>query len=135
MGSFEIIEHTADVGIVARGATLAELFEQAARGLADISGTWTPGAPEKTVQIDLDARDLEALMVDWLNELMYLQEIHDAHYASVDVTEMSEGRLQATIGLSTGKEWTGTAVKAATFHKLLVERRSDEWYSRVYVDV
>lgn len=135
MGSYEIVEHTADVGIVARASTLAELFEQAARGLADISGTWTPGTAEKRVQIDLDSRDLEGLMVDWLNELMYLQEIHDAHYASVDVTEISEQQLRATIGLSVGKEWTGTAVKAATFHKLVVEQRSDEWFTRVYVDV
>src|SRR5687767_2854151 len=120
MGSFEIVEHTADVGIVARAATLAELFEQAARGLADISGTWTPGAPEKRVQIDLDAPDLPALMVDWLDELMYLQETNDAHYASVDVTDVSEKHLEALIGLNPGEEWSGTAVKAATFHKLVV---------------
>lgn len=135
MGSFEIIEHTADVGIVARGATATELFEQAARGLADISGTWTPGAPDRHVQVDLDAPDLGALMVDWLNELMYLQEINDAHYSSVEVRWVSDRRLQASIGLSAGAEWTGTAVKAATFHKLVVEQRSDEWFARVYVDV
>ena len=135
MGSFEIIEHTADVGIEARSASLSELFELAARGLADISGTWTPGAPDRLIEFELDAPDLPALMVDWLNELMYLQEIHDAHYASVKVAEISEKRLKAVVGLSAGKEWTGTAVKAATFHKLVVEERSEEWFTRVYVDV
>ena len=135
MGSFEIIEHTADVGIAAEAATLPELFEQAARGLADISGTWTPGAPEKEVRVQLDARDLPALMVDWLNELMYLQEIHDAHYSSVVVERVDQGRLDAKVGLTATDRGTGTAVKAATFHKLVVEPRSEGWFTRVYVDV
>lgn len=135
MGSFEIIEHTADVGITARAETLTELFEQAARGLADISGTWASGPGETVIEVELEAPDLGALMVDWLNELMYLQEIHDAAYSSVTVTEVAAGVLKARVGLVKTAEETGTAVKAATWHQLVVEERSDGWFTRVYVDV
>lgn len=135
MGSFEIIEHTADVGIAAEAATLPELFEQAARGLADISGTWTPGAPDLEIDIQLSGGDLGAVMVDWLNELMYLQEIHDAHYSAFEVKKVDQETVVAVVGLSTATRGTGTAVKAATFHKLVVEQRSKGWFARVYVDV
>lgn len=135
MGSFEIIEHTADVGITARAETLTELFEQAARGLADISGTWHPGDPETEINIELEAPDLGALMVDWLNELMYLQEIHDAAYCALEVKAVGAGSLQATVGLTRSTGETGTAVKAATWHQLVVEERADGWFTRIYVDV
>lgn len=135
MGSFEIIEHTADVGIAARADTLGELFEQAALGLADISGTWVPNTPEIKIDVELVAPDLGALMVDWLNELMYLQEIHDAAYCAFEVGTVAEGSLRARVGLSRSTGETGTAVKAATWHGLVVEQRADGWFTRVYVDV
>ena len=46
MAGVELLEHTADVGIRARGATLEEAFEQATLGLAEVLGALAPGAPD-----------------------------------------------------------------------------------------
>src|ERR687895_726231 len=53
MGRFEILEHTADVGVRAVGASPEEAFEQATRGLADIVGIWQPdGGEEVPIEVE-----------------------------------------------------------------------------------
>ena len=72
MGSFEIIEHTADVGIRAHGATREELFEQATLGLAHIIGIATDRAGERLL-LRVTNDDVGALLVDWVPPLSHLQ--------------------------------------------------------------
>lgn len=132
MGSYEIIEHTADVGIRASGASLAELFEQAALALADIEGA-RAAVPAEAVPVSLEAPDAGALLVDWLNELIYLLEARGL-LASVTVHSASEHALQADVGLAPGRP-EGLAVKAATYHRLSVARAGPGWVAEVYLDV
>ena len=136
MGSFEIIEHTADVGIRAHGATLEDLFEQTARGLADITGAWKPGSGEP-VLIEVEARDLGGLLVDWLEEVLYLQDARDSVLRDIRLEHVADTSAVGTVSLAPrGEEvLAGTAVKAITFHRLRVEREGDHWVAEVYVDV
>ena len=80
---FELLEHTADVGIRARGATLEEAFEQATLGLAEVQGALAPGPEEgapdpeepsresrEAVAVEVSAADPGGLVVDWLNEVL-----------------------------------------------------------------
>lgn len=135
MGGFEIIEHTADVGIEARDATLEAVFEQTARGLFDILGAWDPGPGDET-RLSLEPADNAGLLVDWLNELLFVQDTRDIVFTGLEVGKVDGDGLRATI---TTKPRTmtldGTAVKAATFHRLKVEESSDGWTARVYLDV
>ena len=68
MKRFDIIDHTADVGIVAYGAELAEAFVNAAYAMftliADLEGV------KQTVsrEIEVEAEDQEGLLVRWLNK-------------------------------------------------------------------
>ena len=73
MGGFELLEHTADVGVRARGATLEEAFEQATLGLAEVLGGRRPG-PGDAVPVEVAAGDPGGLLVDWLNEVLWLHE-------------------------------------------------------------
>ena len=135
VGGFEIVEHTADVGIRAAGATLAETFEQATLGLAEIMGLRT-GEEENREPISVEADDLGALLVDWLSEVLYLLEVRDARLARVRVDEVGEGRATGRVVLSPrGSGVAGTQVKAITYHQLKVERTDAGWAARVYVDV
>ncbi len=135
VGSFEIIEHTADVGIRARGATLEEVFEQTTLGLIDILGVWRPGEGHE-IEISLEGRDHGGLLVDWLNEVLYVQESRDAVFTAVAVAEVSDDRVRGVVGVADRREPVeGTAVKAATFHRLEVRPDDDDWVATVYVDV
>jgi SHS2 domain-containing protein len=135
MGSFEIIEHTADVGIRAYGATREELFEQATLGLARIIGIVTDRAGER-VRVAVEAGDLGGLLVDWLSEVLYLHEVRDALLAGVRLGEVTERRAAGDVELVEREgEVEGTQVKAITYHGLKVEPDGDGWMAQVYVDV
>ena len=135
MGGFEIIEHTADVGIEATAPTLEGVFEQTAHGLFDILGAWDPGPGEETSLV-LEPADHAGLLVDWLNELLFLQDTQDIVFTALDVGKVDKDGLQATIGTKPRPTMLdGTAVKAATFHRLKVAEEGNGWIARVYLDV
>jgi protein archease len=136
MGEFEIIEHTADVGIRATGATLEEMFEQSTLGLADIMGIWHP-APGERAEISLEAPDLGALLVDWLSEVLWLHDSSDALLGAVEVERVGDGVASGSVVLvpREGRPVDGTQVKAITYHQLEVRRSGSEWTARLFVDV
>ena len=71
---YEIIEHTADIGIRVRGKEMKDLFTGSALAMFDIIAeriTATPSTPEKVV-IAQKANTIEDLLVYWLNELLSL---------------------------------------------------------------
>jgi SHS2 domain-containing protein len=136
MGGFELLEHTADVGIRARGATLEEAFEQATQGLAEVLGALRPG-PGETVAVEVTASDPGALLVDWLNEVLWLHEVRGhAGVAAVRVELVEGDRAAGAVTFSsTDPPAEGTFVKAVTYHRLRVVRDAGGWLAEVYLDV
>lgn len=136
MARFEILEHTADVGVRAVGDSLEEAFAQATRGLADIVGIWHPDGGDE-VTIELEGGDAGALLVDWLSEVLYLHDARDAVLAGVRVDEVAAGRVRGVISLAPREDRAveGTQVKAITYHQLRVERLDGNWIVEVYLDV
>jgi SHS2 domain-containing protein len=129
----ELLEHTADVGLRVWAATLDELFAESAAGLIDVMGT-AVGPADRRESVDLEARDLGALFVDWLSEVLFLFEARDIVPRAIDVhVERDPWRLRATIEGPSAERFTqsGPAVKAVTYHGLHV----DENEARVYLDV
>lgn len=134
MARHEIIEHTADVGIEAEASSPEELFREVAIGLLEIEDVWRPG-PGDPLTVEVTGRDHGALLVAWIDELIYLQEAKDASVTDIEVIEVTDRDLQARIYLGPGTPSSGTAVKAATFHRLSVEREGQIWRARVYLDI
>jgi SHS2 domain-containing protein len=133
---FELLEHTADVGIRARGATLEEAFEQATLGLAEVQGALTPG-PGETVAVEVSAADLGGLLVDWLNEVLWLAETRQAAPGGIRVERVGNGTARGSVTFSSGGPApAGTFVKAVTYHRLRVEPDpGGGWLVEVYLDV
>jgi SHS2 domain-containing protein len=142
VAGFELLEHTADVGIRARGATLEEAFEQATLGLAEVLGALAPG-PGEAVAVAVSAPDPGGLLVDWLNEVLWLRETRDAWLAGVQVDRVGEGAAVGSVSFrSKGPAEEGdpapdgTFVKAVTYHRLRVEPDpAGGWLIEVYLDV
>lgn len=139
MARFEILEHTADVGIKAEAVDLPGVFEQAALGLLDIIGTWAPDRrATEQVEVDVEADDPGALLVDWLGEILYVHDSRDAVVTSLDMTGATPRRAAARVGIAPREEDSyegGTQVKAITYHRLAVEEGPGGWSATVYVDV
>ncbi len=153
MGSFEILDHTADVGIRAQGASLEEVFEQAGRGLADIIGIWkassaagrTDSVEAQQLGVELRARDLGGLLVDWPGEIVYLSDVKEVFLTRIRVEAVTgQGGVGPGNCRASGRLWLepriggevlGTPVKAITYHRLKVVPDSTGWSAEIYVDV
>ena len=133
---FEILEHTADVGLQLEGDTLEEVFQAAGEGFATLQGAWFPGVGEER-QVEVRAVDNAGLLAAWINELLYLQEAEDAVFGGFDVKRVDDGALQAVVRLTprAERELEAVGVKAATYHRLRLERGSAGWTADVYLDV
>ena len=133
-GRFEEIEHTADVAIRVWGRDLAELFANAAYGmacqLADLDGVTS------TVQraLTLEAFDVETLLVAWLGELLYLGERDGCVFVAFDIAEIASTKLDATV--RGGKAHRHRShIKAVTFSGLEVQQTDDGYETTVVFDV
>jgi SHS2 domain-containing protein len=135
-GRYEILEHTADVGIAAAGETLEEVFEAAGEALAGLLDAWFPGEGEPR-DATVEAPDQEALLVGWLDELLYLHEAHDLVFGGFAVRDVSAGTLRASVTAASrgDRVLEGVGVKAATYHDIEVAEHPDGWRTRVYLDV
>lgn len=136
-GRVEILEHTADVGLRIFGDTPEEVLEAAALGLTTLEGAWYPGeGRERSVQVE--APDLPALLVAWLDELLYLRDAEDAVFGgfAVDVSEHGP-RLEARVRTAPrgDRVLESAGVKAATYHGLRFQRKNAGWMADVYLDV
>ncbi len=132
---FEILEHTADVGVRGWGDTVEEAFRQATLGLLDIVGVWQP-APGEREDIEVQAHDLGALLVDWLGEVLYLQDTRDVVVSGLEVSSVQQGRAAGWVELAPRpEEIEGTAVKAITYHQLEVAEQEGRWVAQVFLDI
>ena len=134
---YELLEHTADVGIRARGPTLEAAFEQATRGLAEVLGALAPEGSTEPVAVEVSAGDPGGLLVDWLNEVLWLREVHQARMAGVRVERVGDGTAAGWVAFSgDDPPPDGTLVKAVTYHRLRVEPGpGGGWLIEVYLDV
>lgn len=135
---FEILEHTADAGIVAHGGSLAELFANAATGMftlmADLEGVRQ--AEER--QIDIEARDCEGLLVRWLTELLYYLDAEEMLFSRFDVEEIGDRRLRARAfgeRIDRERHRLHFGVKAVTRHMLEVAPEDGGYRAQVLFDI
>ena len=122
---FEIINHTADVGIIAYGADMNETFANAARALFSLITELDDVEEVVHRDIELTAPDQESLLVEWLNELIYLFDAENIIFKRFDVTQLSQTHLKArSYGheVDSSKHKLKTGVKAATYHMLKIDK-------------
>ena len=135
---YELIEHTADIGVHAWGATPADVFEQAARALFSLVCDPREVDERETVEVALEAEAQDLLLAAWLNELLYIFEARRLVLTRFEVLEVGEKSLRARV---TGEPMDGErhvlcgGVKAATLHDLALEKREGGWEGFVLLDV
>ena len=131
---FEEIEHTADIAIRIRGRDLAELFANAAYGMA--CQLADPDAVTQTneQQIELDGYDTETLLVSWLEELLYLGERDECVFTTFDMLEVAPTQLRAVVRGGRVQEY-GAHIKAVTFNELEIVQTDTGYETTVVFDV
>jgi riboflavin kinase/FMN adenylyltransferase len=146
------IAHTADRALWVWGESLPDLFVGAARGMFSMMADTNDLVATEQREVRLQALDAETLLVDWLNELLYLTEstgllfgswsVDSLAFAPTAVSQPSgqpaAGSGSATLVARAGGapgDVTGAHIKAATFHDLALVRGDQGWSTIVTFDV
>jgi len=122
---FEFINHTADVGIIAYGADMSQAFANAARALFSLITELDDVAEVIQRDIELTATDVESLLVEWLNELVYQFDTESILFKRFDIIQLNNTRLKARgygEKVDRSKHKLKIGVKAATYHMLKVDK-------------
>lgn len=131
---FEEVEHTADIAIRVWGSDLAELFTNAAYGMACQLANAEVVVAETEREVQIEAEDLELLLVEWLSELLYLGEKDGVVFTEFDVLEMRPGSLQAIARGGPVEEYQGH-IKAVTFSELDIKETARGYETIIVFDV
>ena len=135
---YELVDHTADIGVHAWGHTREEVFELAAEGMFSlICDPMTIGTTQ-TVDVEVDATQPDLLLAAWLNELLFRFEATRIIFETFEVTELSDTRLKARVGgepLDPSRHAVCGGVKAATLHNLSLQPSPGGWDGFVLLDV
>ncbi|HYL12190.1 MAG TPA: archease [Terriglobales bacterium] len=134
MADFEEIEHTADWAFRARGQDLAQLLENAAQAMSAFGRAKARAEPSVAREVEVRGIDRETLLVNWLNEILYLEQTRDEIYDRFQVSEASDSHLRAKL-YGRPSAGTGSHIKAATFHNLQVRQTPEGFEATVVLDV
>lgn len=140
------LDHTADVGLEARGGSKEEVLRAAARGLivllegdeerAGAHGSAAEGGPEpRERRITLEAGTLPELLRAWLRELLWLHEVDGLAYRDARFTVLETGRLEALVRCVPAAREPVREIKGVTLHGLRAEPAGEGWWARVIFDV
>ena len=140
---YEIIEHTADVGIKIFGKTKQELFRNAALGMFFIiTGSrkfFKQAKNKKYHSVRSEASSIEDLMVSWLNDLLYVHNIYHIILDDIIIKDFTEKFIQAEIGVVKIANYPyqmEREIKAVTYHNLhFFKNKKGQWEATVVFDI
>jgi SHS2 domain-containing protein len=135
---WEHFPHDADVGVRGFGPTVATAFEQAALALTSVITDLDSIRTERTVEVHCQAPDIELLLVDWLNALIYematRQMLFSEFHVRIDGTVLHGQVIGEKIDVLRHKP--AAEIKGATFSELEVAQAADGiWHAQCIVDV
>jgi SHS2 domain-containing protein len=137
---FDILDHTADVGIRAYGSKMGEAYANAAKAMFSIITNLEQVQGSLHRDVEVTALDREALLVEWLNELIFLFDVEHLLFNKFDIVLITDKRIKARCygeKVDKSRHELKIGIKAATYHMLKVESDTgkEEYQIQVLLDV
>ena len=141
---FELFEHKADIGVRGIGNTREQAFEECGKALFEAMVDTKKIQPLKNAKLSAKGTDLGALLVAYLNELLFLKDTKKMVYSKfrAKIRDLGEGKGLELEGVVFGEKFDAarhapkTDAKAATYSQLLAEKRADgKWVAQCIIDV
>ena len=135
---FEILEHPADVGFLAHGSSVEELFENSALAMMHIAGDVERVRETERREISATGENTESLLYAWLAEILAVMDAERLSLSRAEVTELSDGRVRGVVHgekFDREKHAAGVSIKAVTYHQFAIEKVESGWRARVYLDL
>ena len=138
MQPFRTLEHTADVGFEAFGATRPEVFANAARALMNLIVDLDTIHLSAEVPLEVKGPDPESMLVNWLSEILYLHDAEGWLFREFEIQNLQDDSLSAVARgekFERSRHQAKLLVKAITYHQLALEKAPGGWRAQVYVDI
>jgi SHS2 domain-containing protein len=138
MKRFEVLDHTADIGLIVYGEDLKSLFENAGKAFFHLITDLKKVRLRTEKRIEIRKESLERLMVDWLTELLYLHEVENLLFKEFKVESVGEKGLRARVkgeAFQEGVHVIKTGVKAVTYHQIEVRKGREGWRAQIIFDL
>jgi len=145
MKTYEIINHTADIGIRVYGKNLEVLFLNAARAMFEIILEIVKKKPifgkteHEKFLLNKQGNNVEEVFVSWLSELLYLFSTEGLIMDKADILKLDSSCIHAEVsGIIFSQEFyrIKTEIKAVTYHELVVRKTDRGGYeAQVIFDV
>ena len=121
---FEVIDHTADVGLRIYGRDRGELFVNAAKGLFSFIVDLNRVDSGIEIKVNLAANNREELLVAWLNELIFQFSARNFISKEFEIIDITNNEIAAKVfgeEVDLSKHEILSEIKAATYHELEIK--------------
>lgn len=129
MDKYKFFHHTADAKFQAFGQTLEETFAHAALAVASLMWDWEKIARNIEISVKVDGKDLEQLLVNFLEEILYLLDTRNFLMGSAENVslENKDGKWQLHAlfrgAMNSGEYEIYGDVKAITYNEIDISDR------------
>lgn len=130
---YEEIHHTADLALRVWGEGFHDMLRHAAEGMYDLMGARIEKTNSLEESFQITNGSHEEILVDFLNELLFLCDVHRRVLDAFQFSEMTDGIHVQAIGY--GLNSIQRPIKAVTFHNLQVEQSSSGYETVITLDV
>jgi SHS2 domain-containing protein len=150
MKHFEILDISGDVGLKAFGKNPEDAFINAAIGMYSLITDLGMIKEQKVIDVSVESDSMEGLLVSWLNELIFQFDAYGFIGGKIVITEFTPPltllprgggevcRLRASVSgedFDPERHESKLLIKAATYHRLRVEKTDDLWEINVIFDI
>jgi len=135
---YQIIDHTADLGIIVEGTDVKNLFIRAAQAMTDLMVEGDISKKTVMKDVSLQGEDFPDLMVKWLGEILYLFNGEKLLVHTIEIKSISPITLKSTLTLSSFEpehHQVKREIKAVTYHQISVDQVNDGWQARIIFDI
>jgi len=135
---FEMIEHTADIGVIGYGDDMAGAFESVAYGMFSIMAELAKYEPTEYRTVTAVGDDEVELLERFLSTLLVMFDAERLLPLDFEITEISPRQLTCRVlvrKIGDDIEWLGPQVKAVTYHQMAVEQKNGQWMAKAIFDV
>lgn len=132
--TYSFLDHPGEVELLLEAGSEQGIYSDALLALAELVDSGAAAGRQGERRIELAAGDRASLLVDWLNELVYLADVDGFVPGRIERLSLQEAALEATVGGRLDAE-PSSLVKAATLTGAVFAQHGPRWRARVVLDV
>ena len=133
MKKYEFFEHTADVKFKAYGNSLEEAYKNSALAFYNVMTDITKLKPASTLEIEVSSNTYEALLYDFLTELIFYVDTEGflgCDVSSLKITKKEEGfllkvKIKGTYIKNIDEAEVYSYVKSMTYNELIIDKKTN----------